>query len=78
MNDEARLMMLIWESISDFISTSDKQTAAQALVSSFIESGHEIDELYDADGECPYIDKALASTKDVIDEDGEETGDEDY
>lgn len=78
MNDESRLMMLIWESISDFISTNDKQTAAQALISSFVENGYEIDDLFDADGECPYIDRALVAIKENQDEDGDDAADEVY
>lgn len=61
MNDEARLMMTVWEAVSDYVSSGCKQDAADALVGAFVEVGHDVELLYDADGECPYLDRALAS-----------------
>lgn len=61
MNDESRLMMRIWEQVSEVISSGDKQDAADAIVNSFVEFGYDVETLYDADGECPYIDRALAT-----------------
>lgn len=79
MNDEARLMVLIWESISDFVISGEKQDAADALVASFVELGHDVEQLYDAEGECPFLDRALVSAA-AANEDDEEPGynDEEY
>ena len=72
MDDEARLLALVWEGMSDFVSTSDKQEASTALVNAFMESGYEITDLFDAMGECSYLDKALTTKHDeVIAEDEE-------
>jgi hypothetical protein len=78
MNEESRLLMLIWASVSDYISGGDKQQAADSLVESFVECGHEVEELYDADGECPFIDRALATVAAQDADDGSDTfaGDE--
>lgn len=70
MNDESRLMISIWTAVSDFIANGDKQDAADALVESFVEQGHDVETLYDADGECPYIDRALASKAADAENDG--------
>ena len=70
MNEQAHLMTLIWEGLAEFISPGDKQEAADALVKSFMEF-HDIDELFDADGECPYIDRALAASG-IEDDEAEE------
>jgi hypothetical protein len=76
MNEEARLLMLIWESISDFISTGDKQEAADAIVGSFVEGGHDLDLLFDADGECPFIDRALSAAQ--IEDEDEPYGEDEF
>lgn len=77
MNEEAHLLALIWEAIGDLISSADKQDAADALVGSFIECGHEIESLYDADGECQFLDRALSSAHENENE-GAEEEDGDY
>lgn len=78
MNDEARLMMQIWERVSDYINSGEKQDAADAMVEAFIDSGHDVETLYDAEGECPYIDRALTSAA-AENEDIDETDyDEEY
>lgn len=79
MNDEARLLALAWEAVSDFISNSDKQEAANVLVDAFVEAGHEVEILFDAEGECNYLDRALTANHDraLHEEDEEELYDED-
>ncbi len=77
MNEESRLMMQIWEAVSDFINSGEKQDAADAIVEAFVDSGHDVEQLYDAEGECPYIDRALTSAA-AENEDIDENEDEDY
>lgn len=60
MTDESRLLASIWERVGDFISAGDKKEAAAAMLRGFLDVGYEIHDLIDADGECPYMDKALA------------------
>ncbi len=72
MNDESLLLLSVWEKLNPFMSASaDKQEAAEALVTTLIELGYDIDTLYDVDGECPYLDRALTTVA-ARDEDDEE------
>lgn len=67
MDEEAHLISSIWERISDYISTGYKQDAANALVHAFLDVGIEIEELADAEGECPILDRALAERREPED-----------
>ena len=61
MNDEARLLFGLWESVSDVIPLGERQEAAANMIRVLIEqNGNDIDLLNDAEGECPHLDRALA------------------
>jgi hypothetical protein len=77
MNEEYRLMMHIWLALTDYIPAGAKQEAADDLVDSFVEHGIPIGELYDAEGECPYIDRALATAAEAAAEEEEPVDGED-
>ena len=78
MNEEGRLLALAWESISDFISNGDKQDAANALVDAFVEAGIDVEALFDAEGECNYLDRAMTANHDrSLAEEEEELGEMD-
>lgn len=64
MNEEARLIATIYDRIETYISKSDKSAVAEALVDSFLEMGHEPEDLYEADGEYPILDAAIRSNID--------------
>lgn len=80
MNDEARLLALSWEAISDFIPNSDKQEAANVFVDAFVEAGHDVETLFDAEGECNYLDRAMTANHDrsQAEEEDEINGDDGY
>ena len=59
MNDEARLLLSIWEAVQDYIPTGDRQEAALGVIKSLVELGNDLELLHDAEGECPYLDRAL-------------------
>lgn len=61
MNDEARLLFSIWETVSEVIPTGERQEAAAGIIRALIEQGScDIDLLHDVEGECAYLDRALA------------------
>ncbi len=61
MNDEARLLFTIWEAVSEVLPMSERQEAAAGIIRALIEQGScDIDLLHDAEGECTYLDRALA------------------
>ena len=74
MNEESRLLMMIWESLGDFISKGDKPEAAKAVVAAFIEMGNDARELFNLEGEDEHIDAALTEAM----EDEEDLSDEEY
>ena len=59
MNEESRLLMLIWEGLDNLIPASNKAVAATAIVAAFGEMGHDARDLFDLEGEDEYIDAAL-------------------
>lgn len=78
MNDEARLLFSLWESVGEFVPASDKQEAAAQMIRSLIEiGGHDFDLLHDAEGECPYLDKAITEIAAEIAEEEDEVEYED-
>lgn len=77
MNDEARLLYSLWESVSDFIPTGERQEAATALINVLIElNDNDINLLHDAEGECPHLDRALEAVADEHAEDADDLLDE--
>jgi hypothetical protein len=77
MNDEARLLFGLWEAVSDLIPTGDRQEAAANLIRVLIEQGgNDIDLLHDAEGECPYLDRALEEVAEELAEDADDLFDE--
>lgn len=70
MNEESRLLMLIWESLDTIIPKSSKDAAAVAIVEAFSEMGHDARNLFDLEGEDEHIDAALTlKMEDEEDED---------
>lgn len=76
MNDEARLLFSIWESISEFIAPNDRREAAKTIILNLIEhNSSELRLLHDAEGECPHLDDALEEVFQEIEEDSEDVFD---
>ncbi len=69
MDDNAVLLLKIWEYLEDFINTSNKTEASERLVRAFINNGVDISDLNEAEGEDPYIDNALQNNVVLEDED---------
>ena len=77
MNDEARLLYALWEGISDLVPTGDRQEAAASMIRVLIElNDSDINLLHDAEGECPYLDRALEEVAEEVREDADELFDE--
>jgi hypothetical protein len=71
MNDESRLVATVWDTLSSFIGTGDKQEAANNLVEAIIDLGYDASDLHDAYGEDPYLDKALTAVSEADADDAE-------
>jgi hypothetical protein len=63
MNDEAQLLSTIWDAIEGYISTNEKQEAAEAIIKTLIDNGNDLPLLQDAEGNCNYLDRALAAVE---------------
>lgn len=73
MNDNARLVLGIWQSISDFVPVNLRDDAAESLVRAFMETeGVELKELYDLTGDCQHLDAAIEVMEDEEEEDCDE------
>ena len=72
MDDNAVLLLKIWEYLEDFINTNNKTEAAERLVRAFVNNGVDVSDLSDAEGEDPYLDNALTNHSSVDDEESEE------
>ncbi len=59
MNDEAQLLVLIWESIQEYIPHKEKKEVASAIVRHMTEYGHDLQLLRDAEGEDNVLDTVL-------------------
>lgn len=59
MNEEAMLLVTLWEAIQDYIPAAEKVTVAESTIKTLMEFGNDIHLLHDAEGTCPYLDKAL-------------------
>jgi hypothetical protein len=68
-NDHARLISLVWQSISDFIPMNARDDAAHALIRAYMD-GEDVEatEFYDLSGDCQHLDAAL-ETLDESEED---------
>lgn len=77
MNDEARLLFSLWETVGEFVPNGDKQEAASQMIRTLIDvGGNDFDLLHDAEGECPHLDRALAEIAAEIAEDEDDLSDE--
>lgn len=59
MNDEAQLLLLIWESVQEYIPQRDKKEVATAIIKHMSEYGNDLSLLRDAEGEDHVLDIAL-------------------
>lgn len=76
MNDEARLLFALWESVSEVIPVGERQEAAASMIRTLIDHGdNDFNLLHDAEGEDPYLDRALAEVAAEIAEDDEDHDD---
>jgi hypothetical protein len=72
MNDEARLLFALWETVNDVIPAAERQESAEQMIRALIEhANYDMDLLADADGECPYLDRAIAAVSEEIREESE-------
>ncbi len=69
MNEEARLLVSLWEAVSDHIPAGSRQEAGASMIRVMMEYGHDLALLHEAESECPFLDRALDQ---VSDEEGEE------
>lgn len=76
MDDEAQLLVEVWEAMKEFLPSNTLNDAADALVTSFINQGADIRVLLEAGEECPALERALEANRD--DEGEEENEDEGY
>ncbi len=60
-NEEARLLYSVWEAVQEYIPTNQRNDAAEQLVRALVDAGNDLDLLHEVEGECPYLDKALAA-----------------
>lgn len=74
MEDEAELLVEVWEAMKEFLPSNTLNDAAVALVAAFLNQGHDIRTLLEAGEECPVLERALEANKD--DENEEENEDE--
>lgn len=74
MDDEAQLLVEVWEAMKEFLPSNTLNDSAAALVSAFINQGVDIRTLLEAGEECPALERALEANKD--DENEEENEDE--
>lgn len=73
MNQEARLLYRLWESVSEVLPMGERQEAAESMIRALVElNDMDINLLHDAEGECPYLDRALVVVADEIREEDEE------
>jgi len=69
MNDEAQLLLLIWESVQEYIPARDKKEVASAIIRHMTEYGNDLQLLRDVEGEDPILDAILEE----LDEDEDES-----
>lgn len=78
MNDHARLVLLMWQSIHDFLPHAVRDDAAEALLRTYMEHEDiELKEFYDLSGDCQHLDAAL-ELLDERDDNYEEEDEQDY
>ena len=63
MNEEAQLLSQLWENVQDNLPNSEKLEVAKAIIRTLIEFGNDIHLLYDAEGNCTYLDRALEAVE---------------
>ena len=61
MNEEAQLLVTLWESIQEYIPTNEKQSMAEKVIQTLINYGNDFKLLHDAEGNCTFLDRALAA-----------------
>lgn len=62
MNEEARLLILLWETVSESLAVNERKDIAKAIIKVLIEENEmEFRLLQDAEGECQYLDAALSA-----------------
>lgn len=59
MNDEAQLLLLIWESVQEHIPQREKKEVASSIIKHMIEYGHDLQLLRDVDGEDHILDSVI-------------------
>lgn len=74
MNSESKLVVELWDYFRDLMSQGKRQDAATHLLRLFTEYGFEIDKS-EIEGECEFLDEALAS---ILDEDHEDSDYNDF
>lgn len=78
MEDEAQLLVEVWEAMKDFLPSATCNDAAQALVAAFTNRGIELDDLEEAAEECPYLERALDAARGDDEDEGNEEEDSEY
>ena len=71
MNEEAQLLYRLWENVQDFIPNAEKFEVAKSIIRTLLEFGNDIHLLYDAEGNCSYLDRALEAIEGEEDDERE-------
>jgi hypothetical protein len=68
MNDHARLVLLMWQSVSDFLPPASRDDAAEALIRTYMDTEDvELKEFFDLSGDCQHLDAALEVLEEALD-----------
>lgn len=59
MNEEAQLLLTLWEKVQDHVANSHKAELSETIVRLLVEYGMDIRLLHDAEGEDTHLDNAL-------------------
>jgi hypothetical protein len=76
MEDEATLLVEVWEAMKEYLPSNTLNDAADALVTAFINQGVDIRNLLEVGEECPVLERAIEANRD--DENDSESDDEAY